>query len=164
MGVSDKLDRSGPSRYHYAEQQDYLFKRVSRQTSNHKTWSYQMLKTVDRQAMSWALDIGLMKLSRVPPGCIQTASAFEPLWVWWSSALIRTDWSAPSSWTDPGPRGEAPREMTLIGKAARERDICERRLVTVEQDLRALDALPDEPLVWRLTNGAPESPAELRSG
>jgi len=52
MGVSDKLDRSGPSRYHYAEQQDYLFKRVSRQTSNHKTWSYQMLKTVDRQAMS----------------------------------------------------------------------------------------------------------------
>jgi hypothetical protein len=54
--------------------------------------------------------------------------------------------------------------MTLIGKAARERDICERRLITVEQDLRALDALPDEPLVWRLTNGAPESPAELRSG
>jgi len=54
--------------------------------------------------------------------------------------------------------------MTLIEKTARERDICERRLVAVEQDLRALDALPDEPLVWGLTNGTPEGPAELRSG
>jgi hypothetical protein len=54
--------------------------------------------------------------------------------------------------------------MTLIAKAACQRDVCERRLVTIEQDFRALDALPDEPLVWRLTNGAPEGPAELRNG
>ncbi len=77
---------------------------------------------------------------------------------------IGTSGSAPSSWTDPGPRGETPREMTLIAKAACQRDICEGRLVATEQDFRALDALLDEPLVRRLTNGAAEGSAELRSG
>jgi hypothetical protein len=52
--------------------------------------------------------------------------------------------------------------MALIAKSTGQRDFGERRLSFAEQSLRPLDALPGEPVVWRLTNGFSKSPAELR--